>query len=266
MGFPEETVAVTRLKRRVKGDGAMISASNIPANLGRWALLIVASWMSFLNSCPAGNTPSTALQQPLFANAPAVALQGGPSNVLVADMNNDRKPDLVVALSQSRAITVVEGKGNGQFGAALSTTTVTEPPGDMALGDLNGDGNIDVALTSHDSYGVVLLTGDGKGGLAKAANSPVVMKPNGQHPHTHGLAVADMNRDNKLDLITATTQTTTSHSHSVTGAVLLRMLRNLSPLVQAPIRSPLATSTTTAGPTSSPPPVPLAQHAENNFR
>ena len=117
-------------------------------------------------------------------------------------MNNDRKLDFVVVLSQTRAITVVEGKGNGQFGATLSTTTVTEDPGDMAVGDLNGDGNIDVALTSHDSYGVVLLAGDGKGGLAKAANSPVVMKPGGQHPHTHGLAVVDMNRDNKLDLIT----------------------------------------------------------------
>jgi len=66
---------------------------------------------------------------------------------------------------------------------------------------LNGDGKLDVAFTSHDSYGVTLLTGDGKGGLAKAPNSPIVMKM-GQHPHTHGLAVADMNRDNKLDLVT----------------------------------------------------------------
>ena len=34
-----------------------------------------------------------------------------------------------------------------------------------------------------------------------APASPVVMKL-GQHPHTHGLAVADMNRDNRLDLLT----------------------------------------------------------------
>lgn len=182
----------------------MIWVSNIPASFGRVALLMAAASWTFSISCPSGEPQTNPAQQQLFANAPGtpVAIQGGPSNVLVADMNNDRKPDLVVALSQSRAITVVEGKGNGQFGATLSTATVTEAPGDMAVGDLNGDGNIDVALTSHDSYGVVLLAGDGKGGLAKAANSPVVMKPSGQHPHTHGLAVADMNRDNKLDLIT----------------------------------------------------------------
>jgi hypothetical protein len=116
-------------------------------------------------------------------------------------MNNDRKLDLVVASAQARSITVLEGKGNGQFGAALSNTTLTEAPGEIAIGDLNGDGKLDVAVASHDSYGVVLLIGDGKGGLTIAPTSPIVMKQ-GQHPHTHGLAVADINRDHKLDLIT----------------------------------------------------------------
>jgi FG-GAP-like repeat len=130
-----------------------------------------------------------------------VSVQGGPSNVLIGDMNNDRKLDLVVVLGRTRSITVIEGQGDGQFGAALSTTTLAEPPGDIALGDLNGDGKLDLAVTSHDSYGVALLTGDGKGGLTIAPTSPIVMKL-GQHPHTHGLAVADINRDHKLDLIT----------------------------------------------------------------
>jgi hypothetical protein len=116
-------------------------------------------------------------------------------------MNNDRKLDLVVACARAASITVFEGKGNGQFGAALSNTTLSEAPGEIAAGDLNGDGKLDVAVTSHDSYGVVLLTGDGKGGLARSPASPIVMKL-GEHPHTHGLAVADVNRDNKLDLIT----------------------------------------------------------------
>lgn len=130
-----------------------------------------------------------------------MAIQGGPSNVAIGDMNNDRKLDLIVACGRARTITVLEGKGNGQFGAALSTMTLAQPPGEMAIGDVNGDGKLDVAITSHDSYGVTLLTGDGKGGLTVAPSSPIVMKV-GQHAHTHGLAVADINRDNKLDLIT----------------------------------------------------------------
>jgi hypothetical protein len=153
-------------------------------------------------SCPSGNTPSEASQQ-LFANAPGspVSVPSGPGNILIGDMNNDRKLDLVVACGSARSITVIEGKGNGQFGAALSNTTLAEAPGEIAVGDLNGDGKLDVAVSSHDSYGVVLLTGDGKGGLTVAPASPIVMKV-GQHPHTHGLALADVNRDNNLDLIT----------------------------------------------------------------
>ena len=143
------------------------------------------------------------MQQPLFANAPGspVAVQCGPSNVLIGDMNNDRKLDLIVACARARSITVIEGKGNGQFGAALSTTTLAQGAGEMAVADVNSDGKLDVAFASHDSYGVTLLTGDGKGGLATAPTSPIVMRL-GEHPHTHGLAVADVNGDNKPDLIT----------------------------------------------------------------
>ena len=115
-------------------------------------------------------------------------------------MNNDRKLDLVVAAGGTRSVTILEGKGDGQFGAALSNTTLAEEPHEIAAGDVNGDSNLDIAVATHDSYGVTLLTGDGKGGLTKAP-TPIVMKM-GQHPHTHGLALADINRDNKLDLIT----------------------------------------------------------------
>ena len=137
----------------------------------------------------------------MFTNATGspIAVPGGPDNVLIGDMNNDRKPDLIVAGGRARTLLVLPGKGDGQFGAPLQTT-VPDPPGEMALGDVNGDGKLDVAVGSHDSYGIVLLLGDGKGGLAIAPTSPIVMRL-GQHPHTHGLKLVDMNRDNKLDLV-----------------------------------------------------------------
>ncbi len=146
---------------------------------------------------------STTTQPSLFTNAPGspIAVPAGPGNVLIGDLNNDRKLDLVVASGQARKVLVLAGKGDGQFGAPLSQTTVPDSPGEMALGDVNGDSKLDVAVASHDSYAVVLFLGDGKGGLAVAPTSPIVMRL-GQHPHTHGLSLADMNRDNKLDLIT----------------------------------------------------------------
>jgi len=169
-----------------------------------FAFLLAAVSMLFLVSCNLENSASTATQESLFANAPAspISVSNGPGNVLISDMNNDRKLDLIVGCGRTRTILVLPGKGDGQFGTPLSETKVTDNPGEMAIGDLNRDGKLDLAISSHDSYGVMLLLGDGRGGLAVAPTSPVMMKL-GQHPHTHGLAVADMNRDDKLDLIIA---------------------------------------------------------------
>ena len=173
--FLEETSTPERHKPETERRLAMTSLIKIPATISRFGHLTLLLSTSLFLSCPFGNMPSNSSQQSLFANAPGspVAVQGGPGNVLIGDMNNDRKLDLVVSCARARSITVLEGKGDGQFGAALSNTTLPEPPGEMALGDLNGDGKLDVAVTSHDSYGVTLLTGDGKGGLALAPTSPM---------------------------------------------------------------------------------------------
>ncbi|HEY6120546.1 MAG TPA: VCBS repeat-containing protein [Pyrinomonadaceae bacterium] len=169
-------------------------------------LLSTVMCLFFFTSCKSGsangNDADTQMQQSLFTPAPGspISLPDAPGNVVIGDMNNDTKLDIVVVCGKSRSIVVLLGKGDGQF-SPISTTTVPDPPGEIALGDVNGDGKLDVAIATHDSYGVTLLIGDGKGGLIIAPSSPVMMKV-GDHPHTHGLAIADMNQDNKLDLIT----------------------------------------------------------------
>ena len=159
--------------------------------------------ISVLSSCSAREANGGSQQRPIFTPAPGspVAVTCGASGVVVGDLNNDGKPDLITACEQTRTLTVLLATAGGVF-RALNPIQLTDPPGNIELGDVNGDKNLDVAIDSHDSYAVVLMVGDGKGGLAPAPNSPIVMKE-GQTPHTHGLALGDMNGDRKLDLVTA---------------------------------------------------------------
>ena len=154
-------------------------------------------------ACKSGNANSSDAQQSLFKHAAGspISVPGGAGNVVIGDVNNDKKLDLVVSGTKNRSITVLLGKGDGQFSASASSTTVAHPPHEIALGDVNLDGKLDLVVGTHDSYGVLLLLGDGNGGFTIAPTSPIVMR-DGNQPHTHGLALADMNRDNKLDLIT----------------------------------------------------------------
>jgi FG-GAP-like repeat len=141
---------------------------------------------------------------PMFvaAQGSPIAVAPGPNNVAIADVTNDSKPDLIVTSSASRLVTVLVGRGDGQFTATPeSPFSVPESPNEVAVGDVDGDSRIDLTLASHDTYNVVLLLGDGRGGFRPAPGQPIRMK-DGRQPHTHGLVLADLTRDKHPDLAT----------------------------------------------------------------
>jgi len=182
---------------------ALDSVAAIQRNPGmiNHSILLLVTTLLFA-SCQSGNANNVEAQQSSFTPAVGspISVPAGPGNVIIGDVNNDKKLDLIVACGRSRSLTILLGKGDGQFAAAANAINMPHPPNELAVGDVDLDGNLDLAVGTHDSYGIMLFRGNGNGGFVSFPNSPVVMRT-GDHPHTHGLALADMNRDNKLDLV-----------------------------------------------------------------
>jgi hypothetical protein len=143
--------------------------------------------------------------QPIFesAHGSPIRMTCGPGNIVAGDINNDDKPDLVVACGGDRSITVFIGQGTGRFLATPgSPIKLASPPNEIIIKDINGDNHPDLVIASHDSYRIMILRGNGTGNFPTPPDSSLIMR-NGNHAHTHGLGVGDLNGDGSPDIVTA---------------------------------------------------------------
>ena len=178
----------------------VLSQMRIP--LEGWVLIRLHAFCGIAFSCCSlachAAPPTT---NALLAPAPSSPLKIQAGNLIAGDVNGDGRDDLLIP--SGRSLHVMLAGPDARFAPAKgSPIELAEPAHEIALGDVNGDGRLDVVTAGHDSYAVVVMLGGGDGTFAPAPGSPFVARQPGKRPHTHGLVLADVNADGRLDVLT----------------------------------------------------------------
>jgi hypothetical protein len=134
-----------------------------------------------------GNGDGTFQQQQIYQ----IPAPSDPFGIVMADVNGDGLPDLVVAQNNGQSLVTVL-LNDGDFGFQPAQNFGTGGSQSVVVGDFNGDGIPDIAASTGPIVAVMLGNGDGtfQPQLSSAANGQT-------------LTAGDFNGDGKLDVALA---------------------------------------------------------------
>lgn len=158
---------------------------------------------------------------PLFFFGPtAFATGANPRKVTVADIDGDGRVDIISSNQDDNTVSVLRNTTTGttvSFATKVDFTVSTTPE-DITAGDLDGDGRPEVAVSCSNSNAVsVLRNTSTTGTISFAAKTDLAT---GGFPW--GIAIADLNDDNKPEVISSNlTPNTVSvfKNNSATGSL-----------------------------------------------
>jgi hypothetical protein len=119
-------------------------------------------------------------------------------NVAVADLNSDGRPDIITANANNNAAGVMLGNGNGTFQSMVSYVIgPNQYSYNVAVADITGDTKPDLVVVNGSSNAAEVLPGNGNGTFQLSRSFGT-----GSNSAPNKVAVADLNGDNKLDIVT----------------------------------------------------------------
>jgi FG-GAP-like repeat len=182
--------------------------------------IVVANSCGSSSTCPAPGTVGVLLGNGNGTFQPAVTYGSAgytANSVVIADVNGDGKPDLLVINESSSTSELVDGtvgvllnNGNGTFQAAVAYDSGGLVATSIAVGDVNGDGKPDVVVaqcsglplnicSTAGEVGVLLGNGDGTFQAAVNYGSGFLQPFDVGDPNA--VALADINGDGHLDIL-----------------------------------------------------------------
>ena len=125
-----------------------------------------------------------------------------PVDFAAGDINQDGRPDVVIANHESDYLTLVFGgpRGLGSGRTERLPIDVSPHPHAVALGDLDEDGLLDILVDDRDRERLRVYRGHGDGSFEPSENIMV-----GGDPY-RGMTLADLNGDGHLDVVTPNPQ------------------------------------------------------------
>lgn len=98
----------------------------------------------------------------MFYNATTYTRGSNLLAVAASEVNNDGKPDIIVADYSTASVSVLYNAGNGVF-RNYTTYSTSSAPRSVVISDVNSDGKGDIVVTNYGSGSIGILLNAGNG-------------------------------------------------------------------------------------------------------
>ena len=129
-----------------------------------------------------------------FITSASDAAGTGPSDVAIADLNNDTHPDVIATNFGSNDASILLGNGDGTFAPVFQSPAIRDPVS-IATGLFNDDINVDLAvLSTFPAPAIHVLFGNGDATFSQGGMFPV-------GPGAYVVETGDFDENEEIDLV-----------------------------------------------------------------